>query len=146
MFDDFFGGGFGDGGLGGAGGRGGGRAKPPQDLYPKGSKVGKLSEAKFPKKGSAHVWLVSTWRLLWSTILALSPFCSAPPPLPYLPHVCGLGSSSVCLRVLMFGERMFKPETRACTYVWHIRTLPLSQFFYSPGWCFGVLVNLFQQL
>ncbi|CAN0409821.1 unnamed protein product, partial [Hapterophycus canaliculatus] len=30
----------------------------PRDLYPKGSKVAKLSEAKFPKKGSAHVWLV----------------------------------------------------------------------------------------
>ena len=70
MFDDFFGGGggfggggfggggFGGGGFGGGGG-GGRRPKPPQDLYPKGSKVGKLSEAKFPKKGSAHVWLVS---------------------------------------------------------------------------------------
>lgn len=53
MFDDFFGG----GGFGGGGG--GRRPKPPPDLYPKGSKVGKLSETKFPKKGSAHVWLVS---------------------------------------------------------------------------------------
>lgn len=60
MFDDFFAGGGGDGGGGGgAAGHPGRRAQPPQDLYPKGSKVTKLAEAKFPKKGSAHVWLVS---------------------------------------------------------------------------------------
>ena len=66
MFESFFGGG-GGGGFpggdfgGGGGGFGGGgpeRAQPPPELYPKGSKVAKLSEAKFPKKGSAHVWLV----------------------------------------------------------------------------------------
>lgn len=61
MFDDFFGGGGGGGGGGGFGGGGGRRPQPPaQDLYPKGSSVNKLSEAKYPKKGSAHVWLVST--------------------------------------------------------------------------------------
>lgn len=71
MFEEFFGGGggfgggFGGGGFGGGGG-GGRRPKPPQDLYPKGSKVSKLSEAKFPKKGSAHVWLVSLRELLWT--------------------------------------------------------------------------------
>ncbi len=75
MFEEFFGGGggfgggfggggFGGGGFGGGGG-GGRRPNPPKDLYPKGSKVGKLSEAKFPKKGSAHVWLVSLRELLW---------------------------------------------------------------------------------
>ncbi|CAM9355383.1 unnamed protein product [Ectocarpus sp. 8 AP-2014] len=62
IFDEFFGGGggggFGGGGFGGGGGGGRRGAKPPQDLYPKGSKVGKLSENKFPKAGSAHVWLV----------------------------------------------------------------------------------------
>lgn len=84
MFDDFFGGGFGGGGFGGGGGGGGGRrAKPPQDLYPKGSKVGKLSEAKFPKKGSAHVWLVSMRRLLRTrrllrSILVVSTFVFPP--------------------------------------------------------------------
>lgn len=70
MFDEFFGGGgFGGGGFGGGGGGGGRRASPPRDLYPKGSKVSKLSEAKFPKKGSAHVWLVSL------NLTASSPVC-----------------------------------------------------------------------
>ncbi|CAM9976328.1 unnamed protein product, partial [Sphacelaria rigidula] len=55
-FDGF--GGFGGGGFGGGFGGGGGRQQQPQDPYPKGSKVGKLYETKFPKKGSAHVWLV----------------------------------------------------------------------------------------
>lgn len=73
IFEEFFGGGGGGGGGGGfgsgfgggrgfgGGGRGGGGGSrgPPSDIYPKGSKVVKLSEAKFPKKGSAHVWLVS---------------------------------------------------------------------------------------
>lgn len=86
MFDDFFG--------GGGGGGGGRRAKPPQDLYPKGSKVGKLSEAKFPKKGSAHVWLVRGGRLLTinavvslllmvSSVIVRCYFCSATPPLSH---------------------------------------------------------------
>lgn len=57
IFDEFFGSGGGPAGFGGGGG-GGGKRPSAQDLYPKGSKVGKLSEAKFPKKGSAHVWLV----------------------------------------------------------------------------------------
>lgn len=71
MFDDFFGGGgFGGGGFGRGGGGGGRRAKPPPDLYPKGSKVGKLSEAKFPKKGSAHVWLVSVSATARFTVLS----------------------------------------------------------------------------
>lgn len=67
IFDDFFsgaggGGSFGGGHFGGGpfgGGNGGRRAQPQPDLYPKGSRVSKLSESKFPKKGSAHVWLVS---------------------------------------------------------------------------------------
>ncbi|CAM9777042.1 unnamed protein product [Choristocarpus tenellus] len=48
MFEEFFGG----------GGGGGARGQPPADIYPNGSKITKLSESKFPKRGSAHVWLV----------------------------------------------------------------------------------------
>lgn len=55
----FGGGRFGGGGPFGASGGGRGRSKPQPDPYPKGSKVSKLSRSKFPKKGSAHVWLVS---------------------------------------------------------------------------------------
>lgn len=102
MFDDFFGGGFGGGGFGGGGGGGGGRgAKPPQDLYPKGSKVGKLSEAKFPKKGSAHVWLVSMRRpaAVVNPCSAYSTSCCASPPRVRTFVVCGLRSSRTCLRV-----------------------------------------------
>lgn len=64
IFDEFFGSGGGPAGFGGGGG-GGGKRPSAQDLYPKGSKVGKLSEAKFPKKGSAHVWLVGLRHPFW---------------------------------------------------------------------------------
>lgn len=50
---------FGAGGPFGGSGGGRGRSKPMPDPYSKGSKVSKLSRSKFPKKGSAHVWLVS---------------------------------------------------------------------------------------
>ncbi|CAM9476715.1 unnamed protein product [Discosporangium mesarthrocarpum] len=73
-FGDVFGDGMGGRRSPGGGSRGR-HSQPPPDLYPKGSKVAKLSEAKFPKKGSAYVWLVhfysprsSTCRRLVSTM------------------------------------------------------------------------------